>query len=222
MLAPRRSSGSVPNWFPPTTTAVLDQRSIRRAACSSPFLSPAVTDAGLLRAPASATLSCPAIVPKLWQTPVFWPGVGAVAADGADVALAGGRVAVPWPPHATTRNTARAPRAVPAFTCPPLAYLLVSQRDARLTRGGVDWITPVNQRSALGGWVSAGAHCLSWGKSSSQNSVTPRGPGAASPPCRLVSCARSSTRRILPEIVFGRSENSSRRTRLYGASRSRV
>ena len=53
------------------------------------------------------------------------------------------------------------------------------------------------------------------GKSSSQNSVSPRlSPG------RPASCSRSSTRRILPEIVFGRSANSSRRTRLYGASRS--
>jgi len=60
----------------------------------------------------------------------------------------------------------------------------------------------------------SGETALRPGKSSSQNSVTPRAPGGASPPCRSVSWARSSTRRILPEIVFGRSENSSLRTRL--------
>jgi high-affinity nickel-transport protein len=46
-------------------------------------------------------------------------------------------------------------------------------------------------------------------KSSSQNSVTPRGDS-----WRTVSWSRSSTRRILPEIVFGRSPNSIRRIRL--------
>ena len=46
-------------------------------------------------------------------------------------------------------------------------------------------------------------------KSSSQNSVTPR-TGSV----RVVSWPRSSTRRILPEIVLGRSANSIRRIRL--------
>ena len=53
-------------------------------------------------------------------------------------------------------------------------------------------------------------------KSSSQNSVTPRADEG-----RDVSRPRSSTRRILPEIVLGRSPNSTRRIRLYGATRSR-
>ena len=55
-------------------------------------------------------------------------------------------------------------------------------------------------------------------RSSSQNSVTPRGGSGR----RSVSWARSSTRRILPEIVLGRSANSIRRIRLYGATRSRA
>jgi len=46
------------------------------------------------------------------------------------------------------------------------------------------------------------------GKSSSQNSVTPR------PSRGPASWARSSTRRILPEMVLGSSENSMRRMRL--------
>src|SRR5260370_5843285 len=53
-------------------------------------------------------------------------------------------------------------------------------------------------------------------KSSSQNSVTLRAEGSR----RAVSWLRSSTRRILPEIVLGRSANSMRRIRLYGATRS--
>ena len=52
------------------------------------------------------------------------------------------------------------------------------------------------------------------GKSSSQNSRGPR-PAPSARFCR--SAPRSSTRRILPEIVFGNSANSSRRTRLNGA-----
>src|SRR5580658_8930821 len=55
------------------------------------------------------------------------------------------------------------------------------------------------------------------GKSSSRNSLAARRPSFAS----RSSVWRSSTRRIFPEMVFGRSENSSRRTRLNGASRSR-
>src|SRR5271157_3587166 len=59
-------------------------------------------------------------------------------------------------------------------------------------------------------------------KSSSQNSVGPRGElGLVGEEVRVCSWARSSTRRILPEIVLGRSPNSSRRIRLYGATRSR-
>ena len=38
----------------------------------------------------------------------------------------------------------------------------------------------------------------------------------------VLSRPRSSTRRILPEIVFGRSANSMRRRRLYGARCSRA
>ena len=53
-------------------------------------------------------------------------------------------------------------------------------------------------------------------KSSSQNSVTPRTDARGA-----FSWPRSSTRRILPEIVLGRSANSTRRIRLYGATRSR-
>ncbi len=62
--------------------------------------------------------------------------------------------------------------------------------------------------------LSAGT-AFSPGKSSSQNSAGPR-----PPPGRPFSRSRSSTRRILPEMVFGRSANSSRLMRLYGASRS--
>ena len=58
-------------------------------------------------------------------------------------------------------------------------------------------------------------HCrLRSGKSSSRNSAARRSPCS--------SCVRSSTRRILPQIVFGSSANSSRRTRLYGARCSRA
>ena len=49
------------------------------------------------------------------------------------------------------------------------------------------------------------------GKSSSRYSPDRRTPVSS-------SAERSSTRRILPEIVFGSSPNSIRRTRLYGAS----
>src|SRR5262249_55972230 len=85
-----------------------------------------------------------------------------------------------------------------------------AQRQARQSQPG---------RGIPEGWrrdqsLLSGETALRPGKSSSQNSVTPRAPGGASPPCRSVSWARSSTRRILPEIVFGRSENSSLRTRL--------
>src|SRR6185437_1661284 len=52
---------------------------------------------------------------------------------------------------------------------------------------------------------------VSSGKSSSLNS-------ASALPVLSASAARNCTRRILPEIVFGRSTNSSRRTRLYGSS----
>src|SRR6185312_1672782 len=54
-------------------------------------------------------------------------------------------------------------------------------------------------------------------KSSSQNSSEPRWS-----PCRFAASARrSSTRRIFPEMVFGRSANSRRRTRLNGATAAR-
>jgi membrane-associated phospholipid phosphatase len=52
---------------------------------------------------------------------------------------------------------------------------------------------------------------LSWGKSSSRNSPSRRAPRGAS---SSSSRRRSSTLRIFPEIVFGSSANSSRRTRL--------
>ena len=55
------------------------------------------------------------------------------------------------------------------------------------------------------------------GKSSSQNSAGLRSFAAR----RAASPWRSSTRRILPEIVFGNSANSIRRTRLKGDSRAR-
>ena len=51
---------------------------------------------------------------------------------------------------------------------------------------------------------------LSSGKSSCQNSRSPRAPEGP----RCSSRLRNSTRRILPEMVLGRSENSSRRIRL--------
>ena len=58
--------------------------------------------------------------------------------------------------------------------------------------------------------------------SAAPESPLPRTRAARSPAARR-SCfrARSSTRRILPEIVFGSSANSSRRTRLNGARCSR-
>ena len=67
-------------------------------------------------------------------------------------------------------------------------------------------------RAATGQWP------VSSGKSCSRNSLPPRVPSLA----RACSVWRSSTRRILPEIVFGRSANSMRRTRLNGANRSRT
>ncbi len=61
-------------------------------------------------------------------------------------------------------------------------------------------------------------YLLRSGKSSSQNSACARAaapppPAAGLAPCRSVSWARSSTRRILPEMVLGRSANSRRRIR---------
>ena len=54
-------------------------------------------------------------------------------------------------------------------------------------------------------------------KSSSKNSCGLRSAGL-----RSLSMILNSARRIFPEIVFGRSENSRRRTRLKGASRPRM
>ena len=63
-------------------------------------------------------------------------------------------------------------------------------------------------RQTRGSWLGLGnpGHQE---KSSSQNSVVPRGEDG-----RAVSWSRSSTRRILPEMVLGRSANSIRRIRL--------
>jgi hypothetical protein len=60
------------------------------------------------------------------------------------------------------------------------------------------------------------AHCGTWGGGSprprTQRSSRCPSPGP------VAACSRSSTRRILPEIVLGSSANSMTRTRLYGAS----
>ena len=61
------------------------------------------------------------------------------------------------------------------------------------------------------------------GKSDSQNSRSlARTVTSAPVPWAWFSRPRSSTRRILPEIVFGSSANSSRRIRLYGARCARA
>src|SRR5215469_12551131 len=77
---------------------------------------------------------------------------------------------------------------------------------------------PIGVRGPVEPAASAARHgsqgqSLRPGKSSSQNSVTPRtvtGGAGPSGPRRAVSVSLSSTRRILPEIVFGSSANSSR------------
>src|SRR5262249_26512203 len=58
----------------------------------------------------------------------------------------------------------------------------------------------------------------SYASSSSLNSSTPLSPLA----CLSFSSARSWTRRILPEMVLGRSQNSTHRMRLKGERRARA
>ena len=111
---------------------------------------------------------------------------------------------------------------------------------SRRTATRVGWITgsrcagPTRRRSARSparrgrpapgrprsvGWSATDS--LVQSRSVSKNSVRSRAARCV-PPARARSASRSSTRRILPLIVLGRSVNSSRRIRLYGARCSRA
>ena len=114
--------------------------------------------------------------------------------------------------RAGPRRLGRPGRAVPLpGGGAPLRRLLAARRTT----------PPPRRCSPSACWRSStgegGDQSRSSGRSSSQNSPAARGTACSPVPSRCDSWARSSTRRIFPEIVFGSSANSSRRTRLNGA-----
>ena len=124
------------------------------------------------------------------------------------------------------RAVSQRPRAARAHQADARRVLLLPERSGRRTRRSQRSSAPLHgagrsHRSPAGWWRPSGSQ-LRW-------QCRPRAPPLrrtrplVCPAARAAaSSSRSSTRRILPEMVFGSSANSSRRTRLYGASRSRA
>jgi hypothetical protein len=119
---------------------------------------------------------------------------GSVHGAQANVVIRAG--AVDCPP-ATRVITQYLPKLSPNEAAPATRYHLL---DGRRPSGG-------RRRRGLNAVERHPRQLFNCGKSSSRNSVAGRSPDSFSRP-------RSSTRRILPEIVFGSSANSSRRIRL--------